>query len=72
LQIVWFFERNGRFVRCETCEGANGRWELLVLDADGVQRVERFEDDAALAARQRELEREFRGSGWFGPYGRFS
>jgi glycosyltransferase involved in cell wall biosynthesis len=50
------------------------RWadELVVVDADGTERVERFDSDLALQARQRELETEFRGDGWDGPHGRFN
>ena len=70
--MVWFYERQGRFVRLETQAGVNGRWELLVIAADGTERVERFENDLALQTRQRELETEFRGDGWDGPHGRFN
>jgi hypothetical protein len=34
--------------------------------------VERFENDIALQARQRQLEMEFRSDGWDGPHGRFT
>jgi hypothetical protein len=70
--VVWFYERQGCFVRFETQAGTSGRWELVVIGADGTERVERFEDDLALQARQRQLEMEFRSEGWDGPHGRFT
>jgi hypothetical protein len=70
--MVWFFERSGQFIRCETRDGRNGRWELVVVDADGRERVEQFEDSSALDGRVRELECGFRATGWFGPHGRFA
>ena len=70
--MVWFYQRQGHFVRFETQPGDNGRWELVVIGADGTERVERFENDLALQTRQRELETEFRGEGWDGPHGRFN
>lgn len=70
--MVWFYERQGCFVKFETQAGVNGRWELVVIGADGTERIERFENDLALQARQRQLEMEFRTEGWDGPHGRFT
>ena len=68
--MIWFFERQGKYVRCETRKTADGAYELVVLDADGAERVERFEDSSSLARRQVELEHSLTASGWTGPHGR--
>jgi len=68
--MIWFFERRGEYVRCETRKGADGAFELVVTDPDGTERVERFTDSAALAKRQVELEHGLTADGWTGPHGR--
>jgi hypothetical protein len=68
--MVWFFERHGTYIRCETRDVREGGYELLVINSDGVENVERFEDSAALARRQQELESHFTHDGWAGPFGR--
>jgi hypothetical protein len=68
--MIWFFERQGKYVRCETRKTADGAYELVVVDGDGVERVERFEDSSSLARRQVELEHMLTSDGWSGPHGR--
>ena len=68
--MVWFFERQGEYVRCETRKAADGAFELVTTAVDGTERVERFEDSAALARRQVAIERELASDGWTGPHGR--
>ena len=68
--MVWFFERQGTYVRCETRDATSGGYELLVIDPDGSENVERFEDSASLTRRQRELDSRFAHDGWTGPFGR--
>jgi len=68
--MIWFFERQGKYVRCETRKTADGAYELVVADGDGTERVERFDDSAALAKRQVELEQRLTADGWTGPHGR--
>lgn len=69
--MVWFFERQGSFIRCETRtrEGGAG-FELVVTEPDGSERVEQFDDSAKLARRQAELEHSLSHDGWAGPFGR--
>lgn len=66
--MVWFFERQGSFIRCET-RGDPG-FELVILDPDGTERVEQFADSQSLDARQRELQSTLEHDGWQGPFGR--
>ena len=69
--MVWFFERSGEFIRCETREDDTGRWELVVVEASGAERVERFENGDELEDHIRRLHHGFQVSGWFGPHGHF-
>jgi hypothetical protein len=68
--MVWFFERDGAFLRCETREVDMGTWELVLVDADGRECVERFADQGELVRRERALLEQLRSTGWCGPHGR--
>jgi hypothetical protein len=69
--MVWFYERHGVFIRCETRDAANGAgFELVIFQPDGTESVELFIDSAALERRQQELQSTFTHSGWQGPFGR--
>ncbi len=70
--MVSFFECKGQFVRYETRDLADGTFELSVTEPDGQERVEQFPSAKALDTRIADLERYFKISGWFGPYGRRS
>lgn len=70
--MVSFFEQGGKFVRCETRDGVDGGFELVIQGPDGPEQVERFDSAAALDARLMEVQRGYLTSGWFGPYGRRS
>ncbi len=70
LRMIWFFEKRGSYVRCETREAGDGTYELVITEADGTERIERFADSADLARRQVELERGYAADGWTGPHGR--
>jgi hypothetical protein len=68
--MVWFYERQGTFVRCEARPASDGEgFELAITDPDGLERLERFESSDALTRRQTELERTFVTDGWTGPHG---
>jgi hypothetical protein len=68
--MIWFFERKGEYVRCETRKAADGTYELVITNADGTEQIERFNDSSALAKRQVEIERGLTAEGWTGPHGR--
>jgi hypothetical protein len=67
--VFWWFERRGEYVRCEARRAPDGRYELCVTDASGTERVERFDDSAALTHRQQEVEQTLAIEGWDGPHG---
>ena len=69
--MVWFYERHGTFIRCETRDAASGAgYELLIIQPDGREAVERYADSAALERRQQELQSSLSHDGWQGPFGR--
>ena len=68
--MIWFFEKKGQYVRCETRKADDGAYELVITDEHGAERVERFDDSASLAKRQVDLEHTLAADGWTGPHGR--
>jgi hypothetical protein len=66
--VFWWFERRGEYVRCEARRAPDGHDELCVTDPE-IERIERFDDSAALAHRQQEVERSLAIDGWNGPHG---
>lgn len=68
--MVWFYERHGSYIRCETRETPDGAFELVQTNPDGTETVERFEESASLTRRQQELESDLTTDGWTGPFGR--
>ena len=69
--MVWFYERHGTFIRCETRDADRGSgFELVILDPDGSERIERFTDSSTLERRQHELQATLTHDGWQGPFGR--
>lgn len=68
--MIWFFEKKGAYVRCETRKSDDGVYELVITAPDGTERVERFADSADLARRQVDLEHGYAADGWTGPHGR--
>ena len=68
--MVWFYERHGTFIRCETRDAADDAYELVIVQPDGSESVERFADSASLERRQQELQNRLSDDGWQGPFGR--
>ena len=67
--MFYFFEKDQQYIRCEIKEAA-GSWEVLRIEPDGVEQVERFHTSRSAYARWQELQVRFKHDGWFGPYGR--
>ena len=69
--MVWFYERQGAFIRCETRTAANGvGFELVTIQPDGSEQVEYFDNSDSLMKRQEELQTSLTHDGWTGPFGR--
>lgn len=71
-EMVWFFQRGGSFVRFEsrTVDESREIFELVVIEPDGTEQREVFENSEQLLQRQMELERDLEHDGWQGPFGR--
>jgi len=67
--VFWWFKRGNEFVRYESRQVKPGAFELRFVDTDGGERVETFDNERVLEARQRELEKSLATDGWTGPHG---
>jgi hypothetical protein len=67
--MFWWFERRGAYMRCEVLQLAAEKYELRVIEPDGTESVEAFEDPANLAKRQQDMVESLSASGWSGPHG---
>jgi hypothetical protein len=67
--VFWWFKRRDDLLRYEARHLPAGGFELRIVDPDGHERVETFDDDDALMRRQVEFERQLRDGGWTGPHG---
>ena len=69
--MVWFFERGGQYVRCETLNSPDGSgYQLVITHPNGSTTTEQFDDSGELSKRQKALENGLVAEGWAGPYGR--
>ena len=67
--MFWWFERRGRYLRCEVQAVPAGGFELRIVHPEGTEQVERFADSADLAKRQDAMIKEITCDGWDGPHG---
>jgi hypothetical protein len=67
--VFWWFERGGRYLRCETRFVRDDRYEFVTTLPDGIEQVEEFTDAGAMAERQEAMQRELTADGWTGPHG---
>ena len=68
--MIFFFEQDGRYIRCELLPLPNGASELIVTAPEGDQTVEILEGSAEVTRRMSELRQSFQSAGWWGPVGR--
>lgn len=69
--MIWFYAKQGHHVRCEVRTTSDGdQFDLVITDADGSERVERYDDSASVTRRTLQLEAEWIRQGWDGPFGR--
>lgn len=69
--MIWFYERKGEHLRCEIRQQIEGdRFALVVTFPDGTERIEVYDDAAALNRRSLELEKKLSEKGWNGPLAR--
>ena len=67
--MCYWFERSGDYIRCEVRHVGN-HYELVVLNPDGTETVQRFADSERLYGHQVALEQTLLDGGWKGPHGR--
>jgi uncharacterized protein (DUF2461 family) len=69
MTMFTWFRRGAEYLRYEAREISNGVYELTIMQPDGVETVERFTTEQALADRQLALHRELEAQDWTGPHG---
>ena len=67
--MFWWFERRWQYLRYEVRDLPTGGYELRVIDTDGRERAEHFDDSSELTKRQLDFEKELLAEGWTGPHG---
>jgi hypothetical protein len=68
--MIFFFEQQGEYVRCELLPLPGGASELIVTGPHGEQTVEILEDSSEVTRRMSELRQSMLSGGWWGPVGR--
>ncbi len=67
--MFWWFKRGDSYVRYEARQHAEAAYELRIMNADGSEDVEQFDNEQDLEARQRALEQALVDEGFSGPHG---
>ncbi len=63
--MIWSFERSGQQMSCEIRRDADGQYyELVVKNADGSERTERYEEPAEVVTRSVDIMRGLIEEGW--------
>ena len=68
--MIFFFEQDGQYVRCELLPLPDGASELIVTAPEGRQTIEILEGSAEVTRRMSELRQSMLDAGWWGPVGR--
>ena len=70
--MFYFFQKGTSYLRCEIRIAGDSRSEveLVIVEPETGERVERFTSHDAMLVRWRELQEEFTHAGWRGPSGR--
>jgi hypothetical protein len=67
--MFWWFKRGDAYLRYEARQSDEVTYELRIVNVDGSEEVEHFDNDQELSARQRDLEQQLADDGWSGPHG---
>jgi hypothetical protein len=68
--VIFFFELNGKYTRCEVLPRPDGTQELIVTPPDGGATTEILMRSADVPRRILELRETMASRGWWGPIGR--
>jgi hypothetical protein len=67
--MFWWFKRGDSYVRYESRQNGAAAYELRIVNAEGGEDVELFDNEQDLSARQRDLEQQLMDQGFSGPHG---
>jgi hypothetical protein len=63
--MIWSFERGGQILRCEIRRDADEQgYEFVVLNPEGTEQAERYDDPAAVVTRSVDFMRGLIEDGW--------
>jgi hypothetical protein len=66
--VFYFFKRGTETVQCEVRAASDGPgFEIVIIEPDGTQRLERFATSEQVHTRWLELHKRFELEGWWGP-----
>ena len=66
--MFYFFQKGPETVQCEVRSSPDGLgYEILITEANGVERLEHFATSDQVHRRWVELHRRFESEGWWGP-----
>ena len=68
--MFYFFQKGKDYIRCELRDGQAGTFEIVVTEANGLERIERYPNSDEAHERWDHLQKRFSSDGWFGPFGR--
>jgi len=68
--MIFFFEQDGKYTRCEVLPRSDGTQELTVTAPDGGATTEILRNSADVPRRILELRETMANRGWWGPIGR--
>ncbi len=68
--MIWFFENNGQFCRCELYPLDQQHYRLVIHGIDGTEKVESYGDYDDVLRRTEQLATEWTRAGWRGPFSR--
>jgi hypothetical protein len=62
--MIWSFERSGRQMRCEIRRDEDGQYEFVIVNPDGSEKTERYEEPSEVIARSVDVMRSLIEEGW--------
>jgi hypothetical protein len=69
--MIFFFEKNGEYLRCDIHTAPDGEgYELVLINPDGTETAELHSSADAVFRRWTELQGTLKSEGWWGPHGR--
>ena len=71
--MIFFFERDGQYLRCDIHAAPGGQgYELVMTHPDGSESREHHDSAETVYRRWNQLQGSLKDAGWWGPQGRES